>query len=50
VRNARPGKKHDGEFERLAKEGEQKELAEIVAAIEYHERTGQSQPGYVTSV
>jgi chromosome segregation ATPase len=34
------------ELERLAKEGEQKELAEFVAAIEYYERTGQSPPGY----
>jgi hypothetical protein len=34
------------ELERIQKEGEQKELAEIVAAIEYYERTGQSPPGY----
>jgi hypothetical protein len=34
------------ELERIAKEGEQKEMAELVAAIEYYERTGQSPPGY----
>jgi hypothetical protein len=37
-------------LERIAKEGEQKELAELVAAIEYYERTGQSPPGYDFSV
>jgi hypothetical protein len=34
------------ELERIAKEGEQKELAELVAAIEYFERTGRNPPGY----
>jgi hypothetical protein len=29
------------ELERIAKEGEQKQLAELVAAIEFYERTGQ---------
>ena len=34
------------EFERLAKEGEQKWLAEVVAAIEIFERTGVAPEGY----
>jgi len=34
------------ELERVAKEGEQKELAQIVSAIEFYEKTGQSPPGY----
>jgi t-SNARE complex subunit (syntaxin) len=33
-------------LERILKEGEKRELAELVAAIEYYERTGQSPPGY----
>ena len=34
------------QFEATAKAGEQHEAAEIAAAIEYFERTGQSPPGY----
>jgi hypothetical protein len=34
------------ELERIVKEGEQKEAAELVAAIEYIERTGRNPPGY----
>lgn len=34
------------ELERLAKEGEQKELAQVVAAIQFYEKTGKSPPGY----
>ena len=34
------------QFEATAKAGEQREAAEIAAAIEYYERTGQSPPGY----
>src|SRR5437016_14457820 len=34
------------QVEAKAKAGEQREVAEIAAAIEYFERTGQSPPGY----
>jgi hypothetical protein len=34
------------QFERTAKKAEEREKAELVAAIEYYERTGQSPPGY----
>ena len=34
------------ELEETARAGEQREAAEIAAAIEYYERTGQSPPGY----
>ena len=38
------------ELERVAKDGEQRELAELVAAIEYFERTGRNPPGYEFSL
>jgi|KBSMisStandDraft_5_1062788.scaffolds.fasta_scaffold6367551_1 hypothetical protein len=38
------------ELGRIAKEGEQKEAAELAAAIEYFERTGRNAPGYELSV
>jgi hypothetical protein len=36
----------DYELGRIAKEGEQKEAAELAAAIECFERTGRNPPGY----
>jgi hypothetical protein len=38
------------ELERIVKEGEEKEAAELVAAIDYFERTGRNPPGYEFSV
>jgi hypothetical protein len=35
------------ELERIIKEGEQKEAAELATAIEYFERTGRNPPGRV---
>jgi hypothetical protein len=38
------------ELERIVREGEHKEAAELAAAIEYFERTGRNPPGYDLSL